>query len=55
MNYVRGLIAFSGFGLILLSILGINPDISRFFIVHIGECFGLLILVFGLISLNFKD
>lgn len=55
MNYIRGLLAFSGFGLAFLSFLGINPEVSRFFIVHIGECFGVLIFVIGLLTLNFKD
>lgn len=54
MNYIRGLVAFSGFSLACLSFLGINPDVSEFFIAHIGESFGVLIFVLGLLSLNFK-
>jgi len=55
MNYLRGLFAFIGFALLMLSALGINPEVSKFFITHIGESFGLLILIFGILSLNFKD
>ena len=55
MNYIRGLVAFSGFTLAFLTFLGPVPDVSRFFIVHTAECFGVCIFVLGLLTLNFKD
>lgn len=55
MNWIRGIFAFSGFGLLALSAMGVNPDVSRFFITHIGESFGLLIMISGILMLNFKE